>query len=370
MKLFTYTLLISLVACSSLVGKPKPKPVFTINDFSKTVELKGKQITLRGIEFPTRLTVIPEKGVFMCFEGEYLSNKKLLHIYSIDSVKLLRSVINIGAGDGEVLGAFQLQYDNRNGGEVYITDAQKQQIIVYKVDSLIAGNEKPFKIIGKPFSGRISFSINDNRLARAVVLDTSYNFVDIRQSALNDSRMLFNKYRSDFSVSDSFGLYPPTTEEVPAHLLSQVLIGCLSGSTDNKYLVYTALSADYLSVYDSNGKKIASAIGPGELDVSYKIQRKGDGERIIPSSGRYGYGGNARINNGAIYALYNGKSMKTSGPASYHSTELFQFTYKLNPTIRYKLDIPISGFDIDWRTKRLYGIRKDGETPQLVIFQL
>jgi len=370
MKLFIYALLVSLVACSSFIRKPKGKPVFTLNDFRNTVELKGKKIALPGIEFPGRLTVISEKGVLMCLELRDKSDKKWLHIYSIDSFKLIKSVIKNGAGDGEMLGAFQLQYDNRNGGEIYITDVQKQQIMVYKADSLIGGNERPFKIIGKPFSGRISFSSNENRMSRAVVIDKSYNFVDIRQSALNDSRLLFNKYRSDFSVRDSFGLYPQTTEEVPVHLLSQVLIGCLYGSSDNKYLVFTGLSTDYLSVYDTSGKMIASAIGPGELDVSYKIQKKGDGERIIPSSGHYGYGGYARIKNGAIYTLYNGKSMNTSGPSSYHSTDLFQFTYKLNPTTRYKLEIPIYSFEIDWRTKRLYGLSMEGLTPQLVFFQL
>lgn len=370
MKLFIYALLVSLVACSSFVRKPKGKPVFTLNDFRNTIELKGKKITLPGIGFPGRLTFIPEKGVLMCLELRNESNNKWLHIYSMDSFKLIKSVIKNGTGNGEILGAFQLQYDNRNGGEVYITDVQKQQIFVYKADSLIEGNEKPFRIIGKPFSGRISFSNNDNRMSRAVVIDESYNFVDIRQSALNDSRMLFNKYHNDFSVRDSFGVYPKTTEEVPVHLLSQVLIGCLYGSTDNKYLVFTGLSTDYLSVYDTSGKMIASAIGPGALDVSYKIQKKGDGERIIPSSGRYGYGGYARINKGAIYTLYNGKSMNTSGPASYHSTDLFQFTYKLKPTTRYKLDIPIYGFEIDWRTNRLYGLNMEGSTPQLVIFQL
>lgn len=112
---------------------------------------------------------------------------------------------------------------------------------------------------------------------------------------------------------------------------------------------------------------IASAIGPGELDANYKIQKIGGGERVIPSSGRYGYGGKAKIDKGVIYVLYNGKDMKTHGE---HVTDLFQFTYKLKPTIRYKLNIPIYDFEIDWRTKRLYGLRMEGSTSQLVIFQL
>ena len=197
----------------------------------KIVELNGKIIALQNIARPARLTVIPEKGVLMCFDVSMSSKKKWLHIYSSDSIKLIRSVINKGSGEGEILGAFQLQYDNRNGGEIYITDVQKQQIIVYKADSLIGGNERPFKIIGKPFSGRLGFSSNENRLSRTVVIDESYNFVDVRLSALNHSRMLFNKYRSDFSVRDSFGVYPQTTDEVPTHLLGQVLAGCVNLSS-------------------------------------------------------------------------------------------------------------------------------------------
>lgn len=363
-------LFLSFVSFGFYIPKHKPNSVFTLTDFRKTIELNGKKIGLPDTKFPGRLTIIPEKRLLMFLEFNHDSDNNWLHFYSLDSFKLIKSVIKNGSGEGEILGAFQLQYNNRNGGEIYITDVQKQQIMVYKVDSLIVGNERPFKIIGKSFSGRISFSTNDNRIGRAVIIDDSYNFVDIRQSALNDSRMLFNKYRIDFSVRDSFGLYPQTTEEVPAHLLNQVLIGCLYGSTDSKYLVFTGLATDYLSVYDTSGKMIASAIGPGGLDISYKIQKMGGGERVIPSSGHYGYGGNARINKGAIYTLYNGKSTSTSGPSSYHSTELFQFTYKLNPTTRYKLDIPIYDFEIDWRTKRLYGINKAGEIPQLVIFQL
>lgn len=367
MKLFIYVLLFSLLACSSFVPNPKVKPVFTLNDFGKTVEINGKKIALLGIERPVRLTVIPEKGVLMCINAGFASKKKWLHIYSIYSIQLIRSVINNGPGDGEMLGAFQLQYDNRNGGEIYITDILKQQIIIYKADSLIEGNEKPFKIIGKPFHGYQGISLNENSLMRSVITDNSHNIVDIRLSALNHSRMLFNKYRSDLSVRDSFGVYPQTTEEIPTQMLSQVLDGCLSLSTDNKHLVFTGLTTDYLSVYDTSGKMIASAIGPGELDANYKIQKIGGGERVIPSSGRYGYGGKAKIDKGVIYVLYNGKDMKTHGE---HVTDLFQFTYKLKPTIRYKLNIPIYDFEIDWRTKRLYGLRMEGSTSQLVIFQL
>jgi len=76
----------------------------------------------------------------MCFEAAFGSTKKWLRIYSLDSIKLIRSVLTNGQADGEFLGAFQLQYDSRNGGEIYIMDVIKQQINVYKADSLIAGN--------------------------------------------------------------------------------------------------------------------------------------------------------------------------------------------------------------------------------------
>jgi len=367
MKLFFCTLLYSLVACSSSFSPFKAKPIFTLKDFPKTVEINGKATDLPGVERPVRLTLLPEKGVLMFFEAGMGSKKKWLHIYTLDSIKLIRSVINNGPADGEMLGAFQLQYDNRNGGEIYITDIIKQQIFVYKADSLIAGNEKPFKIIGKPFNGYHGSSINEDRLMRSVIIDKSYNIVDTRASATNNSRMLLNKYRSDLSVRDSFGLYPKTTDDILPQMLSRVLDGCLGISTDNKYLVFSGLTTDYLSVYDTSGKMIASTIGPGELDVSYKTEKAGNGERIIPLSGHNGYAGKAKINKGSIYILYDGKDRESRDE---HVSDLFQFTSQLKPETRYKLSTPVFDYDIDWRTKRLYGLRMEGSTHQLVIFQL
>lgn len=367
MKIFIYTLIFSLLACGSLVTNPEAKPIFTLEDFGKPVEKDGKKIVLTGVERPVRLTVIPDKGVLMCLDASMVSKKKWLHIYSIDSIKLIRSVINNGSGEREMLGAFQLQYDNRNGGEIYITDILKQQIFVYKLDSLISGNENPFKIIGKPFNAYKGLSINEDRLMRSVVIDNSYNIVDMRLSALNHSRILFNKYRNDLSLRDSFGVYPQTTDEIPIHMLGQVLDGCLSISTDNKHLVFTGLTTNYLSVYDTSGKMIASAIGPRELDVRFKVEKIGGSERIITSSGRHGYGGRAKIDKGTVYVLYNGNDMKTHDE---HVANLFQFNTQLHPKVRYKLSIPIYDFEIDWYTKRLYGLRMNGSASELVIFQL
>lgn len=367
MKQFFYSLLFCLVACSSSVPSSKAKPIFTLKDFRKTLELNGEAIALTDVERPVRLTILPDKGVIMCYEADYRSTKKWIRIYTLDSIKLIRSVISNGEADGELLGAFQLQYYKRNGGEIYITDMIKQQIIVYKADSLIAGNERPYKIIGKPFNGYHGRSINANRLMRSVIIDNSYNFVDTRASGTNNSRMLLNKYRNDLSVRDSFGFYPKTTDEIPPYMLSQVLDGCLSISDDNKFLVFNGLTTDYLSVYDTSGKMIASAIGPGELDVSYKIEKAGNGERILPSSGHNGYAGRAQINNGSIYVLYDGKDSKSNDE---HASDLLQFTSQLNPEIRYKLNLPVFDFQIDWRNKRLYGLRREGSTPQMVIFQL
>lgn len=363
-------LFLSFVSFGFYIPKHKTRTVFTFTDFRKTTELKGKKIALPEMTFPGKLTIIPEKRLLIFLELNHDSDNKWLHFYSLDSFKLIKSLIKYGSGEGEILGAFQLQFNNRNGGEIYITDVQKQQILVYKVDSLMKGNERPYKVIGKSFSGRTSFSTNDNRIGRAVVIDDSYNFIDIRQSALNESRMLFNKYRSDFSLRDSFGIYPQTTEEVSPQLLSQVFMGCLYGSVDSKYLVFSGLATDYITIYDTSGKMIASAIGPGGLNSNYKIEKKEAGEKLTPSTGYYGYGGNARINKGLIYTLYNGKSINTSGPASYHSSDLFQFTYNLNPITRYKLDIPIYDFEIDWRTNRIYGLNREAATAQLVVFQL
>ncbi len=367
MKLFFYTLLYSLVAFSSSISHPKSNPIFTLKDFRKIVELNGKAVTLSDVERPVRLTILPDKGVLMCYEADYKSKKKWIHIYTLDSIKLIRSVINYGEADGELLGAFQLQYDKRNGGEIYITDMLKQQIFVYKADSLIAGNDIPFKIIGKPFYGYHGANMNKDRLMRSVIIDNSYTIVDTRTSGSNNSRMLLNKYDSDLSVRDSFGFYPKTTEDIPPFMLGQLLNGCISISDDNKYLVFNGLTTDYLSVYDTSGKFIASAIGPGEVDVSYKTGKAGNGEQIIASSGHNGYDSRAQIIKGSIFVLYDGKDSRIDDE---HTPYLFQFSTQLTPEIRYKLNLPVFDFQIDWRTKRLYGLRREGSTPQMVIFQL
>lgn len=366
MKFFSFSLLFLLLACGA-ADPHVADPIFTLNDFSKIVELQGRTVALSGVERPVRLTILPDKGVLMCYEADFRSDKKWIHFYSLDSMKLIRSVINNGEADGQLLGVFQLQYDKRNSGEIFITDIVKQQIVVYKADSLIAGNEKPFKIIGMPFYGYHGRLVTDNRLMRSVVINNAYDFIDTRGSSTNHSRMLLNKYRNDLSIIDSFGFYPKTTDDISPQMLDQVLNGCLSISDDNQYLVFNGLTTDYLAVYDTSGKLISSTIGPGELNVSYQVETIGKGERIIPMSGHRGYGSRAQASKNSIYLLYDGKDSKIHDS---HTANLFRFNTALKPEVRYKFDIPIFDFQIDWRTKILYGLRREGSTNQMVIYQL
>jgi hypothetical protein len=250
-----------------------------------------------------------------------------------------------------------------------VLDAIKQQIYVYKIDSLIAGHEKPFMILGRPFNKNRGRYITDDMMMRTVIIDKSYNSVDLKISSLNHNRMLFNKYRNDFSVRDSFGFYPKTTEDIPPVMLGQVVDGCINISTDNRYLAFNGLTTDYLTVYDTSGQMIAATIGPGELDVSYRTEKAGNGQRIIPSPGHEGYTGRAQMNKKSLFVLYDGRDIKKR--RGINVSDLFKFTPHLHPEIRYKLDLPVCDFDIDWHSKRVYALRYEEGTPvELVIYQL
>jgi hypothetical protein len=181
--------------------------------------------------------------------------------------------------------------------------------------------------------------------------------------------MLFNKYRNDFSVRDSFGFYPKTTEDIPPAMLGQVVDGCINISTDNRYLVFNGLTTDYLAVYDTSGQMITATIGPGELDVSYRTEKAGNGQRIIPSPDHEGYAGRVQMNKESLFVLYDGRDIKKR--RGVNVSDLFKFTSHLSPQIRYKLDLPVCDFDIDWYSKRVYALRyTQGAPVELVIYQL
>lgn len=367
MKLLFCTLFLALTVGSFYVPDLKTQSVFTLNDFGKPVELKGKEISLPGIEFPAQMTVIPEKRVFMFIEAATRSSKKWLHIYSLDSLKLIHSLINYGKGEGTQSSAFRIQYDNRNGGEVYILDASRRQIFIYKADSLIAGNDRPFKIIGNKFNEKVTVTAYENIMYRATVINNSYDFIDTRMNLPNTARLQFNKYRNDFSIKDSFGVYPKTEIELQPEALAMFLDGCLGLSTNNKYTVLSCLNTDYLAVYDTSGEKIASGYGPNELEVNDKPEKTESAERTVPLSNHKGYGGMARMNKSSIYVLYDGKNSRSS---DFHSSELLRFSTRLQPETRYKLNVPVYSLDIDWRAKRVYGLRKEDTTSKFVIFSL
>ena len=59
------------------------------------------------------------------------------------------------------------------------------------------------------------------------------------------------------------------------------------------------------------------------------------------------------LGNNMIYVLFDGKNTSEQG---FHQDELFLFNYKLEPLIRFKLNIPIYAFDIDWEKNILYGL--------------
>lgn len=343
----------SFIAVSSCknVSEEKSLKTFSRADFLFDKRLKGINFTLDSIEKPVNITVIPERNILIVLNAT--EQPFLAAVYSLDSIKFIRSFIARGPLDDEQLIAYSLRY--LSGSKyVYVSDIVKSRIFGYAIDSIL---KRTAKCTPVSISRLRNKDLSPLQLTRPVISQNFKGFIDINSNHVETVSDPFCFFDSSGKLLRSAGTYPHHDESYKPYLLSNIFDGAINLSGNNK-LIYTYFNTDVIDVYDSTGILLNRIHGPDKFWPKFKIRKVGKGEMVIPDKmAKSAYMAQSRMNNKSLFALYSGLEIRQN---NYHCVELFELSDKLIPQIRYTLDQPIFDFDINWTTKTIYGLSHQG----------
>lgn len=331
--------------------KPQPyKNYFTIEDFPYKKALKGVSSYLDNLNGAAHIKIIPEYNLLIATEmkGDYLGK-----VFTLDSLKFIKSFIKNGNDASEQLSVVSLQYDKERR-LLYAGDVYKHQLFFYALDSLnnSTSSSKPINTID--FSGIQIFN--------AFAIDSN-KFIN---QLFNNHTGSFGLYNSNGELLDTISSYPPHSKDYQPNELFSVFKNGINISDDKNSVIVSYHFTDYIDIYDTKGNLQQRIQGPDIIEPRFIPRKIGGGMAMIPHKNSHRtYVSNAHMKH-KILALYSGGVVQNT---DYHANRLFQFDDELQPQILYQLEQPIFTFDIDWDTGTLYGLTHQG-ADNLVKYQI
>lgn len=318
------------------------KGVFTYDDFEEELSLSGEVIVLDSLKLPLRVKLDEsQKLLYVTTAGHH----KWLQVYDLRSRKLINELVPKGQGPGEILNATDVQL-SYSKNELYIHDLIQKKIDVYELEN-VAGDRS---LMPKNSIELDSFQTFYPKI------DKNGDVIDLVGSfSGNENNRLYRLRVEDNSISKLGGFYPDIDypEQSPKYK-SQVFMAFMNTDSETEHFALAHAYTDYLELYDSNLNLVSSIRGPELFDPLLKASSVGGGGTMVAPTKNardaYSY---PVLGNNMIYVLFDGQSTTEPG---FHQDELFLFNYKLEPLIRFELDIPIYNFDIDWENNILYGL--------------
>ncbi len=341
--------IISIIGCGSKEDKVGG-PTFNYDSFKSKEKLKGKVIAIPNLLLPSRICVIPEKNLLLFIDKA--SNGFLAKVYSLDSLRYLKSFIKQGEGPNEQISAQTLQYKS-DEKKLFVLDNQKKRVFVYSIDSLLD--------LSSPTALPIeSIKIQTPSLRRSLVVGAN-KILDFRPNFNKDTIAIFNFYDRAGAFKYAAGDYPSGDRKYAPYELNDAFYGGLSFSKNGDRILLDYYTCDILDLYDTSGILIRRIQGPDIFSPDYVSESVAGGKGTMTGptkKAKDGYSAPAIMGDNYIFVLYDGELASKDDE---HQNKLFQFDKNLNPMINYDLDIPILSFDVDLKTRTIYALTHKAE---------
>jgi len=345
-------LLASLFSCMS---STREKYRFSTGNFSKELSLSGQPIAPGHLKMPMGLCVFAERDLLLIID---VQDNMLVKAYRLRDNKFIKSFIIKGAGPNEQLDCHKIQYSG-DLKFVYAIDQVKQKIFSYSTEDILAPGKTVFPV------GDVVLS--DHQLYNAAILPNG-NIVDYSNPREGKKQKVFSFYNREGNLLFNIGDFPKTGTTYRPKELTDAFLGWFTASRDGRHIVLCYLNTDFLDLYDANGMLIKRAQGPEYFDPGVKTVTHFKGTMVVPNAKAYHAYSSARVNNGKVYALYEGKDVLEEG--GYHKKLLFSFDENLRPQTLFHLSQPIFAFDIDWGSNTLYGLTHHQDNNYLIKIKL
>ncbi|NCI50929.1 hypothetical protein GWC95_13430 [Sediminibacterium roseum] len=357
-----------LLSCALFVHCSSKHPAgnfdtFSREDFANNKNLEGVEMDLPGVFRPIRIKVIPKENLILILESQ--GRGYFASAYTLDSFKMIQPFIKDGVGPGEQLAPMSLQY-NAQERRVYVFDHVLQNFFYYSIDSL---RNKSRGIAAGMLGEKINKfkpSIYTRQLMNPVVFGHDRNIVSVASNLPREPLHVLDFYDSTYKYKFGKGSYPAYSDSFPHYAYREIFFGNVSISDASDRLIYTYFSTDVIAVYDTSGKLIMAKQGPDLLKPGYEKRNANGGNIFMPGkSSRSTYLSSALMGANSLLVLYNGKLISKRDE---HSNEMFEFSHKLKPLTIYRFDKKIFDFDVDWKTRTVYGLSTENR-PHIVTFK-
>ena len=319
---------------------------YTISDFKTNRELLGEEQQTDSLFHPAAIKVIPDENLLIVLEMEGPFFGK---VYTLDSLKFIRSFIEKGKGPNSQLSTSSIQYGTEEK-VLYVGDIYKKKLFCYSIDSLLSsqGSAHPSEVI----------DFKNKEITKPITLRGN-KIVDLYASYQEDSIGSLAFYDFDGKFSAKSGIYPFYEDTFKPFELLNVFISGLNTSENRDKIILNYYFTDYLDVYSSDGQLEKRIHGPDNFEPQFNSVKLGKFSANVPdkNNGRRAYAGKA-IMRDKLFALYSGKLVKDS---DYHAETILLYDNTLSPSTIYRLDKSIFDFDIDWSTNTIYGLSHIGE---------
>ncbi len=322
------------------VGK-KGHHVFSIENFAIRKSIKGKKITLSGIDDPADFILIPEQNLIVIIDG---SGEYWGKTYSLDSLIYKKSIIK----KTETIQELKIINYNNESRLLYFADNYTKKIYSYSIDSINLSNSNVLPTQVLSFKGK-DFNY------RPVIRQDDGAIIEPRTNRNGSHASQFDFYFRNGKFNFSAGSFPSYIGGYKLHEVNEIFLGAINISKKSKRIVKNYFTTDLIDLFDSTGRLIKRVQGPTNFDPSFTREIDGRIEYIsFTKKSRFGYCGVPQYSKESFYFLYSGNYSSQE----YSGNSILQFDSLLSPQSLYNLDVPIFTFKINGDKQILYGLSK------------
>lgn len=345
-------LLVVIFGCNR---QQKDKFQFSSGKFINELKLSGSFVNTDQTNMPMGICVFAEKNLLLLID---IHDSFLVKAYDLKTMRFIKAFARKGAGPNEQLDCHKLQY-SADLKHVFAVDRIKQKIFIYKTQDIL----DPMKTVF-PADEIVLY---EHQIYNPSILSDG-SIVDYTSPEKNKKPTVFSFYDPNGSFLFNKGAFPLIKTKYSDAELNTAFLGWYTPSKDGENIILSYLNTDFLDLYSKNGNLLKRIQGPDFFDPAVKSVTKFKGTMIVPNDNAYHAYSSARMDKDEVYVLYEGKNIIEEG--GYHKNLLFLFNKQLKPQTLFDLEQPIFAFDIDWKTRVLYGLTHNFKKKNLLKIKL
>lgn len=275
----------------------------------------------------------------------------LLKVIDLKSNKI-QQVVRKGRGNGEVTVAWGIGVVNNN---IWVFDGIQKKIVLLSLNK------------DRTFSVRKDVYFNDKNIFTAYPL-TDSSFVGLTGVDQKSRLLIFNK---NGAMVRQMGDFPPIEDSKGVEPNNIIFSSFTTGSPSGNKLALVCSNTDIIEIYDPKVGLLKRMHGPEGIKISVvkKEVMMGTMLTTLPRVSAYW---NVIADKKGFWVGYSGyRKGKDPHPkdTDIYPRQIFSFDWTGKPQNKISFDIPLSSFDIDWKSKRIYCLTKN-PADEIEIFEL